>query len=45
LLTGNLEGLDRFVPDVTVRRVPDASHWVVHEQPELVESAIREFIA
>jgi pimeloyl-ACP methyl ester carboxylesterase len=45
LLTGNLEGLDRFVPDLRVRRVPDASHWVVHEQPELVESAIREFIA
>ncbi len=44
LLTGNLEGLDRFVPDLTIRRVPDASHWIVHEQPTLVESAIRAFI-
>ncbi len=45
LLTGNLEGLDRFVPDLTIRRVPDASHWIVHEHPALVESLIREFIS
>jgi pimeloyl-ACP methyl ester carboxylesterase len=45
LLTGNLEGLDRFVPDLTIKRIPDGSHWVVHEQPALVNSYIREFIA
>jgi len=45
LLTGTLEGLDQFVPDLTVRRVPDGSHWVVHEHPTLVEKYIREFIA
>jgi len=44
LLTGNLNGLEQYVPDLTVRRVPDGSHWVVHEQPELVNSYIREFI-
>jgi len=45
LLTGNLEELERFVPDLTVRRVPHASHWVVHEEPALVNAMIREFLA
>jgi pimeloyl-ACP methyl ester carboxylesterase len=44
LLPGNLDGLERFVPDLTVRRVPDGSHWVVHEQPALVNRLIREFL-
>ncbi len=44
LLTGNLNGLEQYVPDLTVRRVPDGSHWVIHEQPELINSYIREFI-
>jgi epoxide hydrolase 4 len=44
LLSGNLEGLETFVPNLALRRVPDASHWVVHEKPELVNSLIREFI-
>jgi pimeloyl-ACP methyl ester carboxylesterase len=45
LLTGNLAGLEAFVPDLTVRRVPDGSHWVVHEQPQVVNGLIREFVA
>jgi pimeloyl-ACP methyl ester carboxylesterase len=44
LLPGNLEGLDRFVPDLTIRRIPDANHWVVHQRPELVNGYIREFL-
>ncbi len=44
LLTGNLDGLERFVPDLKIERVPDGSHWVVHERPELVNAAIRKFI-
>ncbi len=44
LLTGNLNGLDQFVPDLTIRRIPDGSHWVVHEQPALVNHYIREFL-
>jgi pimeloyl-ACP methyl ester carboxylesterase len=45
LLTGNLDGLERFVPDLRIRRIPDGSHWVVHEQPELVNRYIHEFIS
>jgi pimeloyl-ACP methyl ester carboxylesterase len=44
LLTGNLEGLDKFVPNLTIKRIPDGSHWVIHEKPQLVNSYIREFI-
>ncbi len=44
LLTGNLDGLEDYVDELTVKRIPDGSHWVVHEQPELVNSLIRDFI-
>jgi epoxide hydrolase 4 len=44
LLTGNLDGMDNFVPNLTVKRIPDGSHWVIHEKPELVNEYIRGFI-
>jgi pimeloyl-ACP methyl ester carboxylesterase len=44
LLPGNLEGLEEFVPNLTLKRIPDGSHWVVHEQPGLVNAYIRDFI-
>jgi pimeloyl-ACP methyl ester carboxylesterase len=44
LLPGNLEGLEQFVPDLTVRRIPDGNHWVIHQKPELVNRYIHEFI-
>jgi pimeloyl-ACP methyl ester carboxylesterase len=45
LLARNLEGLERFVPELSVRRIASGSHWVVHEHPDLVNAAIREFLA
>ncbi|MHB8576616.1 MAG: alpha/beta fold hydrolase, partial [Dehalococcoidia bacterium] len=45
LLTGNLDGLEQYVPNLTLKRVPDAAHWIVHEQPELVNGYIREYLA
>jgi pimeloyl-ACP methyl ester carboxylesterase len=45
LLTSLLDGLDDFVPDLTLRRIPEGSHWVVHEHPERVNGFIREFLA
>jgi len=44
LTVHNLDGLDEFVPDLTIRRIPDGSHWVVNEQPERINELIREFI-
>ena len=30
---GLVEGLDAFVPRLTLQRIEDGSHWLVHEQP------------
>jgi pimeloyl-ACP methyl ester carboxylesterase len=45
LLAANLDGLDEYVEDLTIRRIPDGSHWVSHEQPERVNALIREFLS
>lgn len=44
LLTANLDGLEKFVSDLTVRRIPDGSHWVAHEKPAEVNGYIRDFL-
>ncbi len=44
LLIGNLEGLEKYVPNLTVKRIPDGSHWVIHEQPALINAYIHDFI-
>ena len=36
LLSALLDGLDAWVPGVQIHRRPDASHWLVHEQPQWV---------
>jgi pimeloyl-ACP methyl ester carboxylesterase len=41
LLPGLLEGLQRWVPDLRVQRLPEATHWVAHEQPGQVAEAIK----
>jgi pimeloyl-ACP methyl ester carboxylesterase len=45
LLTGNLTGLEPLVPTLTVKRIPDGTHWVVREQPAEVNRLIRDFTA
>jgi epoxide hydrolase 4 len=41
LLPGLLEGLEAFVPHMRVVRVPDATHWIVHERPALLAREIQ----
>lgn len=45
LLPELLDGLDDFVPQLTVETVPDASHWIVHEQPQRVIARLQAFLA
>lgn len=45
LLTGCIDGLDKYVTNLTIKRVPNASHWIVREKPAVVNKLIREFIA
>jgi pimeloyl-ACP methyl ester carboxylesterase len=33
--------LERWVPDLRLTRLPDASHWIVHEQPQRAVDEIR----
>ena len=44
LLTGNLNGLDEQVKHLTVRRIPDGTHWVIHEKTAEVVKDMREFL-
>jgi pimeloyl-ACP methyl ester carboxylesterase len=44
LRPGLLRGLERWVPQLDLRCVPEGSHWLVHEQPALVASTIEELI-
>ncbi len=38
-----IDGLEAWVPQMQLRKVPGASHWIVHEQPALVASALQGF--
>lgn len=41
---GLLEGLDRWVPNLTVERIPDASHWVQADAPGRVNELLVTFL-
>ena len=45
LLPSLVDGLDEFIPRLTLERVPDATHWIVHEQPGLVIDRLAKFLA
>jgi epoxide hydrolase 4 len=45
LLPAILDGLDQHVDDLRVERIPEASHWVVHERGALVNKLIERFVA
>ncbi|MDP9046220.1 MAG: alpha/beta hydrolase [Pseudomonadota bacterium] len=40
-----IDGLDAFVPDLRLLRVPGATHWIIHERPEWVADEIGKFLA
>ena len=39
-----LDGLAEYVAHLTIETVPDASHWIVHEQPQRVAQLISSFL-
>jgi pimeloyl-ACP methyl ester carboxylesterase len=45
LLPSLVDGLEEYIPQLTVERVPDATHWIVHEQPQLVIDRLSQFLA
>jgi pimeloyl-ACP methyl ester carboxylesterase len=44
LLPVLLDGLDRLVPDLRIVRLADATHWLVHEQPQRIIREISGFV-
>ncbi len=44
LLPALLDGLGRWVPDMTLHRIERATHWVVHEQPALLAGLIGDWM-
>ncbi|MBK9714739.1 MAG: alpha/beta hydrolase [Kouleothrix sp.] len=40
-----VEGTERFAPDLRVRFIPECSHWVMEERPDLVNRHVLEFLA
>ena len=44
LPAGLIDGLHNYVPRMQLQRVEDASHWIVHEQPELVIAYLKQFL-
>jgi pimeloyl-ACP methyl ester carboxylesterase len=39
-----IDGVEEYVPDVRIKRFPDASHWLQHELPSEVNAEIDNFL-
>jgi pimeloyl-ACP methyl ester carboxylesterase len=40
-----VDGLEAYVPDMRLVRVPGATHWIVHERPELIAAEMEKTLA
>jgi pimeloyl-ACP methyl ester carboxylesterase len=38
------EGLHDYVPELTLHKVADATHWIIHEQPALIQKHLSDFL-
>jgi pimeloyl-ACP methyl ester carboxylesterase len=45
LLPNLIEGLDQYIPRLTLEKVEGASHWIIHERPDLVTQRLAAFLA
>lgn len=45
LLPGLIDGLGDYVPKLTLHRIKNATHWLLHEQPERVMKLVADFLA
>ncbi len=39
-----IDGLDHYIPKLTLQTVAGATHWIVHEQPQLVAQRLQDFL-
>lgn len=40
-----IDGLEDYVPNLTIHKINNATHWIIHEQPQLVAGYLRNFLA
>lgn len=40
-----IDGLDAYIPQLTLKTVPDATHWIIHEQPALVARLLGDYLS
>lgn len=40
-----IDGLEAYVPNMQLHKIPGASHWIVHEQPALVARMLQGFLS
>jgi pimeloyl-ACP methyl ester carboxylesterase len=45
LLPELVDGLEEYIPHLTLERVPGASHWIVHERPQFVAERLGAFLS
>jgi pimeloyl-ACP methyl ester carboxylesterase len=38
------QGLEQWIPNLRIQRIPDSGHWVQQEKPALVNTYLREFL-
>ena len=39
-----IDGLERYIPQLTLEKIEGASHWVVHERPDFVAARLADFL-
>jgi len=39
------EGLEEYVTNLIIKRLPDANHWITVEKPDLLNSFLHEFFS
>jgi epoxide hydrolase 4 len=44
LLPELVDGLEEYIPRLTLEKVPGASHWIVHERPQFVAERLGAFL-
>jgi epoxide hydrolase 4 len=44
LLPSLVDGLEEYVPNLTLERVPGATHWIIHERPQFVAERLSAFL-
>lgn len=40
-----IDGLERYVPQLTLHKVAGATHWIIHERPDLVTTLLQDFLS